>query len=213
MKKDIPQHTRPEHNGLPRIPVQRRSMERVARILDAADAIAREHGARAISAHSVAELSGVPAASVYQFFPTPDAILFGLSKTYIEKVDSLFDDTILKTKVRHWTDIIRVMSKVLQKFFEKYPHSAEIVLGSYRTIEIFEADKASNERFALRTLETFKKYDFLPKSPYIYHKILITIEIADAVWALSMRKYGKITNEMRHESEMIMISYLRNYIS
>ncbi|WP_433722383.1 TetR/AcrR family transcriptional regulator [Nocardia sp. CA-129566] len=65
---------RARRQSLHREPVQQRSRERVQRILDAAVQIVTTEGTDAATVRSVADRAGAPAATVYQFFTSRDAI-------------------------------------------------------------------------------------------------------------------------------------------
>jgi AcrR family transcriptional regulator len=70
-----------------RKPVQRRSRERVADILRAAEEIVVKQGVEALSTRSVAERSGVPVASLYQYFADREAIIAALIERHVSAMD------------------------------------------------------------------------------------------------------------------------------
>jgi AcrR family transcriptional regulator len=59
-------------------PLQRRSAETVAVILEAAARILERHGFEGFNTNAVAERAGVSIGSLYQYFPNKDALLSGL---------------------------------------------------------------------------------------------------------------------------------------
>ncbi|MEU1622743.1 TetR/AcrR family transcriptional regulator [Streptomyces sp. NPDC008238] len=72
-------------NGLRRVPVQQRSAERFARILDAAAAILDEGGYDELSTRAVAARAGVPIGSVYRFFSNKRAMADALARRNLDK--------------------------------------------------------------------------------------------------------------------------------
>ncbi|MFD8074684.1 TetR/AcrR family transcriptional regulator [Streptomyces sp. NPDC059718] len=72
-------------NGLRRVPVQQRSAERFARILDAAAAILDEGGYEELSTRDVAARAGVPIGSVYRFFSNKRAMADALARRNLDK--------------------------------------------------------------------------------------------------------------------------------
>ncbi|MFF3255396.1 TetR/AcrR family transcriptional regulator [Actinacidiphila glaucinigra] len=82
-------------NGLRRVPVQQRSAERFARILDAAAAILDEGGYEELSTREVAARAGVPIGSVYRFFSNKRAMADALARrnldTYLAGVTDRLD--------------------------------------------------------------------------------------------------------------------------
>ncbi|WP_406263474.1 TetR/AcrR family transcriptional regulator [Actinacidiphila glaucinigra] len=82
-------------SGLRRVPVQQRSAERFARILDAAAAILDEGGYEELSTREVAARAGVPIGSVYRFFSNKRAMADALARrnldTYLAGVTDRLD--------------------------------------------------------------------------------------------------------------------------
>lgn len=72
-------------NGLRRVPVQQRSAERFARILDAAAAILDEGGYEELSTRAVAARARVPIGSVYRFFSNKRAMADALARRNLDQ--------------------------------------------------------------------------------------------------------------------------------
>jgi len=70
-----------------RTPVQRRSRERVERILEAADRLVTERGVDALTTRAVARAADVPVASLYQYFADREAIIVALIERQVEAMD------------------------------------------------------------------------------------------------------------------------------
>lgn len=71
-----------ETAGLRRAPSQKRSQERVERVLQAASALIAESGSDAMRMGEVAERAGVSIGSLYQYFPDKGAIIRTLAERY-----------------------------------------------------------------------------------------------------------------------------------
>ncbi len=65
-----------------RVPIQRRSRERVEQLLAAAVSLIAERGSDAMRMSDVAELAGVSIGSLYQYFPDKAAIIRTLAERY-----------------------------------------------------------------------------------------------------------------------------------
>ena len=66
-------------------PVQKRSQETVAAILEAAAQVFSRNGYAATTTDHIAHRAGVSIGSLYQYFPNKDAILLGLVERHIEE--------------------------------------------------------------------------------------------------------------------------------
>ncbi|MEV6176714.1 TetR family transcriptional regulator [Streptomyces sp. NPDC052016] len=75
----------PHATSLRRAPVQRRSAERLTRILDACADLLDEVGYDALSTRAVAERAGVPIGSVYRFFGNKKQMADALAQRNLER--------------------------------------------------------------------------------------------------------------------------------
>jgi AcrR family transcriptional regulator len=71
-----------------RTPVQRRSRERFARILSAAEQLVVSRGVEALSTREVAQRADIPVATLYQYFADRDAIMSALIDRHVTSMDT-----------------------------------------------------------------------------------------------------------------------------
>jgi AcrR family transcriptional regulator len=73
-----------------RLPLQARARKRVDRILDVTVALLAKQGLDALSTAGIAERAGIPIGSVYQYFPSKEAILVEVAARKFQAVDTAF---------------------------------------------------------------------------------------------------------------------------
>lgn len=71
-------------------PKQARSRQRFALILDAAAALIAQHGVDNVTTNHIAERAGVSIGSLYQFFPSKEAIIAALLDRYLQTMTTVF---------------------------------------------------------------------------------------------------------------------------
>jgi AcrR family transcriptional regulator len=78
-----------KHASLRREPKQKRSQQRVQRILEAAAEVFAEVGYDAATTHAIASRAGTAIGSLYQFFPDKLAIFHALEERHMEQVTAI----------------------------------------------------------------------------------------------------------------------------
>src|SRR5436309_13061753 len=98
--------TQASTNPLRRVPVQGRSVARVARMLDACAELVDEVGYDALTTTLLAERAGVAIGSVYQFFPDKRAIVQALTLRNLEAYLDRLAERIAEARFAHWWDAV-----------------------------------------------------------------------------------------------------------
>src|SRR5688572_24466470 len=91
---------------LRRVPVQGRSVARVARMLDACAELVDDVGYDGLTTTLLAERAGVAIGSVYQFFPDKRAIVQALTLRSLEAYLTRLGDRLAADEFAHWWDAV-----------------------------------------------------------------------------------------------------------
>jgi AcrR family transcriptional regulator len=109
--------TDPADAALRRTPQQARGRERVALILDAAEALFAEVGYAAATTNAIAARAGVPIGSLYQFFQHKQALLEAVAERYRAGAAELFDAVLTpEVQALPTSDLVAVILGVLVEF-------------------------------------------------------------------------------------------------
>lgn len=87
----MPARARPNSSATRRVPTQRRSQERLARIARAAGELCAELGADGVTMEAIAARAETSIGSLYQFFPNRDALLHDVAERYVADLFELLD--------------------------------------------------------------------------------------------------------------------------
>ncbi|WP_417453366.1 TetR/AcrR family transcriptional regulator [Kiloniella sp.] len=79
-----------------RLPAQQRSKQRVQRILLAASTLLTTSSVDKLTTRRISELADVNIATLYQFFPNKEAIIFALYQRWLSEMDDVFDRMEMK---------------------------------------------------------------------------------------------------------------------
>ncbi|MGW0580932.1 TetR/AcrR family transcriptional regulator, partial [Streptomyces sp. NPDC002920] len=92
----------PQATSLRRAPVQRRSAERLTRILDACADLLDEVGYDALSTRAVAQRAGVPIGSVYRFFGNKRQMADALAQRNLELWSERVTERLTGARAGDW---------------------------------------------------------------------------------------------------------------
>jgi len=113
-----------------RRPIQKRSIERVARLLDAAAALIGEECADGLKMGAVARRAGVPIGSLYQYFPDKSALIHGLADRYFESGRQCIADAL--AGVGTMDDLAQAFGDLVDEYlaiFQEDPAMAHVRAG------------------------------------------------------------------------------------
>lgn len=121
-------------------PTQKRSRDRVAVILDAAETIFHEVGYDVATTNAIAEKAKIPIGSLYQYFRNKRAILVTLSELYSRELRNLlserFSVPISKETIIDMTDLF--LDKIAH-FYAEHPAFRVVFYGSGRPDDLGQA--------------------------------------------------------------------------
>ncbi|MEV7277216.1 TetR/AcrR family transcriptional regulator [Streptomyces sp. NPDC093111] len=130
--------------GLRRQPRQARSRARVEAILAAADRILSQEGYEALTMRRIAEESGAPVGSIYQFYSDKSAVVDALGRRYLEGFERAIDELVERALADELPDLVGTMVDVYADLFRAQPGGMALWAGRHLSPELARADEASN---------------------------------------------------------------------
>ncbi|MFI6373241.1 TetR family transcriptional regulator [Streptomyces sp. NPDC050546] len=189
----------PHATSLRRAPVQRRSAERLTRILDACADLLDEVGYDALSTRAVAQRAGVPIGSVYRFFGNKRQMADALAQRNLERYSARVTERLRETGDGDW----RVaMDAVLDEYLEMKRTAPGFSLVDFgNQIPVGSRHTEPNHRVADRLTELLSGYLGREPDEELRRVFLIAVETADTLVHLAFRVAPegdpKVIEEMR----------------
>ena len=193
-----------------RIPVQKRSQERVARILDAAAGVF-SGGYEAATMEAIAEKAETSIGSIYQFFPNKLAVYTALARRYHDTFEMFFEALVEGPVFEEpWEDLLDAAIDAVAQFHENDPGFHAVWVGLHFVPEVIAEGEALNRQFAER-LEAMLATK-LPKLPAKKRPLAakMVVEVMTAMTILSARR-PKESREMMEETKVLFRRYLAPY--
>lgn len=164
--------------------MQRRSRERVRRILDAAAEIIVEEGLAALSTRSVAERAGVPVASLYQYFGDKDEILLALVERDTGEMDAAVAAAVGALENVSVRTIVTATMRAFVSIYHQRP-AFVVVWWRGRTNQVlYDFCRTYNKRIAA-DLFAFAQEAGLVKAGTGLRVVELAIEVGDRVFQLA----------------------------
>src|SRR5262245_36450816 len=107
--------------GVHRTPIQRRAQTRCDAVLAAARELLEEKGLSGFSIPALATRLGSPKTSVYNFFPTPQAVLNELARLGLAELEDRLNRQSAAEPTRDWKKQIANSMAVVARFYEERP--------------------------------------------------------------------------------------------
>jgi AcrR family transcriptional regulator len=132
----------------PRIPQQERGARRVAKLLEAAEAIIAEVGYEATTMCAIAERAGASIGSLYQFFPSKACITQALRTEYAQQFDSMYAPLVSRAGTLNPEDLAGHLVDMTAHFLETHRALPALLDAPQSTRAPLAMRNVLRERFA-----------------------------------------------------------------
>jgi len=184
-----------------REPVQARSRETVARILEATAELIEADGADATTTRAIADRAGVSVPSLYRFFADRDEIFDRLLTTRLAELDRHAEAMELTWEIRSIRDFVSREFDLHVAYYEAHPSYARLwfdgrisptVVAEVRSRNLALAGRARSALLASGLVDSS-----VPESAFV-----LLVELGDRVLDLAFRE--------RHHADRAMIEHGRD---
>ncbi|MFE9308684.1 TetR family transcriptional regulator [Streptomyces sp. NPDC088353] len=200
---------------LRRAPVQRRSAERLTRILDACADLLDEVGYDALTTRAVAERAGVPIGSVYRFFGNKRAMADALAQRNLDRYTERVAERLKKAKKEGETGKAgsggwrAAMDAVLDEYLAMKRTAPGFSLVDFgNQIPVGARYAEPNHRVADRLTDLLSGYLRRPPDDDLRRTFLIAVETADTLVQLAFRVDAQGDERIIEEMRRMLRAYL-----
>ncbi|WP_112469811.1 TetR/AcrR family transcriptional regulator [Streptomyces triticisoli] len=196
----------PHATPLRRAPVQRRSAERLTRILDACADLLDEVGYDALTTRAVALRAGVPIGSVYRFFGNKRAMADALAQRNLERFTERVTERLKEAGGGGW----RVaMDAVLEEYLEMKRTAPGFSLVDFgNQIPVGAGCAEPNRRVADRLTDLLSGYLDRAPDDDLRRTFLVAVETADTLVHLAFRVEPRGDERIIEETRVMLRAYL-----
>jgi AcrR family transcriptional regulator len=164
--------------------VQRRSRERVQRILDAASDLIVEHGAATVGTRMIAERADIPVASLYQYFADKDEILLALVERDTTEMDTAVAEAVAALETVSIRATVTATMRAFVAIYHQRPAFVVIWWRGRTNPAVHDYCRAHNKRVAADLLAFAQDVGLV--RPGIDPQIAeLAVEVGDRVFQLA----------------------------
>ncbi|WP_432155664.1 TetR family transcriptional regulator [Streptomyces sp. bgisy153] len=196
----------PQATPLRRAPVQRRSAERLSRILDACADLLDEVGYDALSTRAVAQRAGVPIGSVYRFFGNKRQMADALAQRNLERWSERVTERLAKARSGDWRAVMDAVVDEYLAMKRTAPGFALVDFGNQ--IPIGTRQSEPNTRVADRLTALLAGHLGLHPDDDLRRIFLVAVETADTLVHLAFRVDPQGDEKVIAEMRALLRAYL-----
>ncbi|MDH2391461.1 TetR/AcrR family transcriptional regulator [Streptomyces sp. HNM0663] len=194
------------HAHLRRVPVQQRSADRLARILDACAELLDECGYEELTTRAVAERAGVPIGSVYRFFGNKRALVDALALRNLDAYAERITGRLRGVRPGDWRGALDV---VLDEYLAMKRTVAGFALVDFGVqIPVGAPPDGANHQVADLLLELLSGHLRRAADPGLRRVMLVSVETADALLQLAFRVSPTGDEGVIRETRELLRAYL-----
>lgn len=196
----------PHATSLRRAPVQRRSAERLTRILDACADLLDEVGYDDLSTRAVALRAGVPIGSVYRFFGNKRQMADALAQRNLERFTEQVTERLKSAGEGGWRS---AMDAVLDEYLAMKRTAPGFSLVDFgNQIPVGARGAEPNTRVADRLTHLLSGYLGREPDDDLRRAFLIAVETADTLVHLAFRVAPEGDEKIIEEARELLRAYL-----
>jgi AcrR family transcriptional regulator len=196
----------PHPTSLRRAPVQRRSAERLDRILDACADLLDEVGYDALSTRYVAQRADVPIGSVYRFFGNKREMVDALAQRNLERYTDRITERLRQSGHAGWRAAVDTVLDEYLEMKRTAPGFSLIDFGNQ--IPVGARDAGPNTRVADRFTALLAGHLRREPDEDLRRTFLVAVETADALVHLAFRMAPGGDQKIIAETREVLRAYL-----
>ncbi|TGK29426.1 TetR/AcrR family transcriptional regulator [Leptospira gomenensis] len=195
-----------------RTPSQERSQNRVALVLETTELLLVELGPEEISIPEISKRSGIPRASIYQFFPDKYSLFTRLAEKHLSRVGEILEEKSAKSARLSWKKLVRLLVNAASDYYDSNPVASILVLGGPFSRNAYLAQEITIDHIgaAVRIqLSGLKEPLIVPEKPDV---ATLGVEIAFACMKRGYYSENRISKTIRDHAADAVISYFESQI-
>jgi AcrR family transcriptional regulator len=200
----------PRHEPARPATVQRRRVQRVTAILDAAEALLGEHGYEAATLKAIGERAGIPTASVYHYFADRHEVDLELMQRHRRELDERVAAALYDPQPRTLRDAVDAVINPLLAYYREHPSVVELWFSGRHNATLGEMAHEWDETQAQQLWQYLIELELLrPDTPQ--DALHLAFEAGDRLFDVAFRRSPTGDDTIIDEARRLITAYLETY--
>jgi len=145
--------------GQKKQPKQQRSQETLQRIQDAALEILDRDGIEGLTTNRIAEQAGMSVASLYQFYPNKQAVVYVLYSRWLQEIDGRVEKAIARHEhCDDWRQLATAVAKELGRFTMTPKAESELLRAMWSHRDLLALDRKHNLELGAKVAQAMARF-------------------------------------------------------
>jgi AcrR family transcriptional regulator len=184
-----------------RVPVQRRSRERVEEILKAAAELLSEGGVDALTTRSLAAHAGIPVATIYRYFDNRDAIVAAYLDRELQAIDEAVRNALLAVEGVTFRSLAEASALAHMRHHQAHPEGVPVWFGGRLNPAVDEMVRALDARLADQLRAAVRATGMMQGAPDFVAELLV--RLFDRMF-----EFAFLTERSAAEQEEIVLTFV-----
>ncbi|WP_374945365.1 TetR/AcrR family transcriptional regulator, partial [Agreia sp.] len=189
-------------------PIQARSSDRIAALLDAAAAVVDEVGIERLTTALVADRAEASIGTVYRYFPDRIAVLTALGARSVERFLRQFEADIAEKKPTDWVDAVVVSIGSSVAMHRGLVGFTSVRLGDLVSSPETDVSRIKTHRIAQTLRDVLVENYAMPQDAALATRLEIAVTMIDALLVRAFMLGGAGDETIIGECELIVRQYL-----
>tara|TARA_B100000686_G_C16745417_1_gene949165 strand:- start:201 stop:794 length:594 start_codon:yes stop_codon:yes gene_type:complete len=191
-------------------PKQKRSIERIKKILDASDSLLNQENINSLTIAKISEFADLKRTSTYKFFETPDDIKQALIKRYLENCNKHLKKNISSNSMADYSLCLKACVGSIIEFFNENLGAQKLILENTVSPPILSSDLYDLADSILKYIE---KSIGLPNMFNKSGVFLVVTQIIFSILSLNTKENSGLTEVGLNEAVRASNAYLLSCIA
>lgn len=180
-----------------KMPTQARSQKRFDALLDATLSLLAKNGMEGLTTYAIADEAGVPVASLYQYFPNKESVLYMVHQRFLKGIKERFD--YYENIDEHQLDWRALFRLLIDEYYnnDMDPKAALALWQAFRLYpELWDAVSQQHDEEKRRITQILKEYGAVWPDKKLDPLLTVVLDIIDSGWIRNLHD-GENNEERR----------------